>query len=131
MHSIFSFRVCIANSRFSGFRYRFIPSLRFGTGFASPYNPCHGLKLKNSKLKQLHYHLAVRLGQGLFLKLLEIIHNHKSDEMYKCFQYNEAMFIFSNDILKCLKKVTALYFFSTLLRLYNFVYFTSLSFSYS
>ncbi|MDD6970481.1 MAG: hypothetical protein SPH83_07590, partial [Treponema sp.] len=35
---------------FSGFRYRFIPSLRFGTGYASPYNPCHGLKLKNSKL---------------------------------------------------------------------------------
>ena len=29
---------------FSGLRYRFIPSLRFGTGFASPYNPCHGLK---------------------------------------------------------------------------------------
>ncbi|MDD7612470.1 MAG: hypothetical protein PUJ82_16305 [Spirochaetales bacterium] len=28
---------------FSGLRYRFIPSLRFGTGFASPYNPCHGL----------------------------------------------------------------------------------------
>ena len=28
---------------FSGFRYRFIPSLRFGTGFASPYNPFHGL----------------------------------------------------------------------------------------
>ncbi|MCI5520594.1 MAG: MATE family efflux transporter, partial [Treponema sp.] len=25
---------------FSGFRYRFIPSLRFGTGYASPYNPC-------------------------------------------------------------------------------------------
>ena len=35
---------------FSGFRYRFIPSLRFGTGFASPYNPCHCLKLKKSKL---------------------------------------------------------------------------------
>ncbi|MCI6186169.1 MAG: hypothetical protein MR739_03215 [Spirochaetia bacterium] len=34
MHSIFSSRVCIANSRFSGLRYRFIPSLRFGT--ASP-----------------------------------------------------------------------------------------------
>ncbi|MDD7609886.1 MAG: hypothetical protein PUJ82_03040 [Spirochaetales bacterium] len=31
-------------------RYRFIPSLRFGTGYASPYNPCHGLKSKNSKL---------------------------------------------------------------------------------
>ena len=31
---------------FSGLRYRFIPSLRFGTGFASPYNPCHGLKVK-------------------------------------------------------------------------------------
>ncbi|MDD7610625.1 MAG: hypothetical protein PUJ82_06895 [Spirochaetales bacterium] len=31
---------------FSGFRRQsaFIPSLRFGTGFASPYNPCHGLK---------------------------------------------------------------------------------------
>ena len=28
----------------------FIPSLRFGTGYASPYNPCHCLKLKNSKL---------------------------------------------------------------------------------
>ena len=24
--------------------------LRFGTGYASPYNPCHCLKLKNSKL---------------------------------------------------------------------------------
>ena len=40
-------------SGFSGLRYRFIPSLRFGTGFASPYNPCHGLKLKNSKLNHL------------------------------------------------------------------------------
>ena len=37
-------------SGFSGFRCRFIPSLRFGTGYASPYNPCHCLKLKNSKL---------------------------------------------------------------------------------
>ncbi len=35
---------------FSGFRCRFIPSLRFGTGYASPYNPCHCLKLKYSKL---------------------------------------------------------------------------------
>ena len=35
-------------SGFSGFRCRFIPSLRFGTGYASPYNPCHCLKLKNS-----------------------------------------------------------------------------------
>ncbi|MCI6185847.1 MAG: hypothetical protein MR739_01565 [Spirochaetia bacterium] len=41
----FSSRVCNANSRFLGFRRQsaFIPSLRFGTGFASPYNPCHGL----------------------------------------------------------------------------------------
>ena len=31
-------------------RATFIPSLRFGTGCASPYNPCHCLKLKNSKL---------------------------------------------------------------------------------
>ena len=38
---------------FSGFRYRFIPSLRYGTGYASPYNPCHCLKLKNSKLNLL------------------------------------------------------------------------------
>ena len=37
-------------SGFSGFRCRFIRSLRFGTGYASPYNPCHCLKLKNSKL---------------------------------------------------------------------------------
>ncbi|MCI6186056.1 MAG: hypothetical protein MR739_02625 [Spirochaetia bacterium] len=29
-------------------RATFIPSLRFGTGYASPYNPCHCLKLKNS-----------------------------------------------------------------------------------
>ena len=35
---------------FSGFRCRVIPSLRFGTGYARPYNPCHSLKLKNSKL---------------------------------------------------------------------------------
>ncbi|MCI6187624.1 MAG: hypothetical protein MR739_10730 [Spirochaetia bacterium] len=38
---------------FSGFRYRFIPSLRFGTGYASPYNPCHGLKIKHPKLNLL------------------------------------------------------------------------------
>ena len=33
---------------FSGFQRQcaFIPALRFGTGYASPYNPCHGLKLK-------------------------------------------------------------------------------------
>ena len=31
-------------------RATFIPSLRFGTGYANPYNPCHCLKLKNSKL---------------------------------------------------------------------------------
>ena len=31
-------------------RATFIPSLRFGTGYASTYNPCHCLKLKNSKL---------------------------------------------------------------------------------
>ncbi|MDD7610222.1 MAG: hypothetical protein PUJ82_04855, partial [Spirochaetales bacterium] len=34
-------------------RATFIPSLRFGTGYASPYNPCHCLKLKNSKLNLL------------------------------------------------------------------------------
>ncbi|MDD7610665.1 MAG: hypothetical protein PUJ82_07100 [Spirochaetales bacterium] len=34
-------------------RATFIPSLRFGTGYASPYNPCHFLKLKNSKLNLL------------------------------------------------------------------------------
>ncbi|MDD7612421.1 MAG: hypothetical protein PUJ82_16045, partial [Spirochaetales bacterium] len=39
---------------FSGFRYRFIPSLRFGTGYASPYNPCHCLKLRNSKLNLIY-----------------------------------------------------------------------------
>ena len=42
-------------SGFSGLRYRFIPSLRFGTDFASPYNPCHCLKLKNSKLNLILY----------------------------------------------------------------------------
>ena len=52
MHSIFSSRVCIANSRFSGLRYRYIPSLRFGTGFASPYNPCHSLNSKANLQKQ-------------------------------------------------------------------------------
>ena len=34
-------------------RATFIPSLRFGTGCASPYNPCHCLKLKNSKFNLL------------------------------------------------------------------------------
>ena len=38
---------------FSGFRYRFIPLLRFGTGYASPYNPCHGLKIKHPQLNLL------------------------------------------------------------------------------
>ena len=39
------------NPRFAGVCYSDIPSLRFGTGFACPYNPCHGLLLKYSKLK--------------------------------------------------------------------------------
>ncbi|MCI6188257.1 MAG: hypothetical protein MR739_13990, partial [Spirochaetia bacterium] len=34
-------------------RATFIPSLRFGTGYASPYNPCHCLKLKNLKVNLL------------------------------------------------------------------------------
>ncbi|MCI6185804.1 MAG: hypothetical protein MR739_01345 [Spirochaetia bacterium] len=40
---------------FSGFRYRCIPSLRFGTGFASPYNPCHGLKSKTRNINFYSY----------------------------------------------------------------------------
>ena len=40
-------------SGFSGFRYRFIPSLRFGTGYARPYNPCYGLKTKHPQLNLL------------------------------------------------------------------------------
>ncbi|MCI6186252.1 MAG: hypothetical protein MR739_03635 [Spirochaetia bacterium] len=46
----FSNQIIQSNQKtgFSGFRRQsaFIPSLRFGTGFASPYNPCHGLKSK-------------------------------------------------------------------------------------
>ena len=34
-------------------RATFIPSLRFGIGYASPYNPCHSLKLKNSNLNHI------------------------------------------------------------------------------
>ncbi|MDD7612404.1 MAG: hypothetical protein PUJ82_15960, partial [Spirochaetales bacterium] len=48
---------------FSGFRYRFIPSLRFGTGYASPYNPCHSLKLKNSKL---NLKKSIYVGKNVF-----------------------------------------------------------------
>ncbi|MCI6186497.1 MAG: hypothetical protein MR739_04885, partial [Spirochaetia bacterium] len=40
-------------------RATFIPSLRFGTGYASPYNPCHCLKLKNSKLNLLSDELSL------------------------------------------------------------------------
>ncbi|MCI6186024.1 MAG: hypothetical protein MR739_02460 [Spirochaetia bacterium] len=68
MHSIFSSRVCIANSRFSGFRRQSasIPSLRFGTGFASPYNPCHGLKLQNLlPAKKIHYLTVLSASAGL------------------------------------------------------------------
>ncbi|MCI6186587.1 MAG: hypothetical protein MR739_05360 [Spirochaetia bacterium] len=39
---------------FSGLRYRFIPSLRFGTGYASPYNPCHCLKLKKLEIEPIN-----------------------------------------------------------------------------
>ena len=52
---------------FSGFRYRFIPSLRFGTGYASPYNPCHCLKLKNSRLKIDGEILAIYFKRSLIL----------------------------------------------------------------
>ena len=51
---------------FSGFRYRFIPSLRFGTGYASPYNPCHGLKLKNSKLNLLNFEYKIKYTKNEF-----------------------------------------------------------------
>ena len=45
---------------FSGFRYRFIPSLPIETGYASHYNPCHCLKLKNSKLNlQIKFYLHI------------------------------------------------------------------------
>ena len=39
---------------FSGFRCRFIPSLRFGTGYASPYNPCH-CKIKKLEIEPNNY----------------------------------------------------------------------------
>ena len=42
----FGWLFALQKTGFSGLRYRFIPSLRFGTGYASPYNPCHCLKLK-------------------------------------------------------------------------------------
>ncbi|MDD7610276.1 MAG: hypothetical protein PUJ82_05125 [Spirochaetales bacterium] len=32
-------------------RATFIPSLRFGTGYTSPYNPCHCLKLKKLEIE--------------------------------------------------------------------------------
>ena len=67
-------------SGFSGLRYRFIPSLRFGTGFASPYNPCHGLKLKNSKLNQLFYFEIKKL---LFLSFLSKVKPVFSDNKIK------------------------------------------------
>ncbi|MDD7609898.1 MAG: hypothetical protein PUJ82_03100 [Spirochaetales bacterium] len=47
--NFFFFRVafCFAKIRLFRVTYAlhatFIPSLRFGTGFASPYNPCHVL----------------------------------------------------------------------------------------
>ena len=50
---------------FSGFRYRFIPSLRFGTGYASPYNPCHCLKLKNSKLNLIESYCVIFLVSAM------------------------------------------------------------------
>ncbi|MCI6186868.1 MAG: hypothetical protein MR739_06800 [Spirochaetia bacterium] len=58
-------------------RSTFIPSLRFGTGYASPYNPCHCLKLKNSKLNLLiilhicHVKIFVKTNEELS------IHSHK------------------------------------------------------
>ena len=68
---------CIAFSRpefalqtraFSGFRRQSasIPSLRFGTGFASPYNPCHVLKLQNLlPAKKIHYLTVLSASAGL------------------------------------------------------------------
>ncbi|MDD7609950.1 MAG: hypothetical protein PUJ82_03375, partial [Spirochaetales bacterium] len=62
---------------FSGFRYRFIPSLRFGTGYASPYNPCHCLKLKNSKLN-----LIINLAH-----LLSIVYYFQLNQLCRYFPY--------------------------------------------
>ncbi|MDD7610277.1 MAG: hypothetical protein PUJ82_05130 [Spirochaetales bacterium] len=44
-------QVVMSLKRKLGFCYSDIPSLRFGTDFASPYNLLHGLLLKYSKLK--------------------------------------------------------------------------------
>ncbi|MDD7610804.1 MAG: hypothetical protein PUJ82_07805, partial [Spirochaetales bacterium] len=49
-------------------RATFIPSLRFGTGYASPYNPCHCLKLKNSKLNLLIFKLYFIFKLHLYKK---------------------------------------------------------------
>ncbi|MCI6186319.1 MAG: hypothetical protein MR739_03980 [Spirochaetia bacterium] len=62
-------------------RATFIPSLRFGTGYASPYNPCHCLKLKNSKLNlnnkfatQTLSKIKPRHFSGFILHFLLIVH---------------------------------------------------------
>ena len=82
MHSIFSSRVRIANSRFSGLRYRFIPSLRFGTDYASPYNPCHCLKLKNSKLN-LHVFCIIQVSTSTFY--LHLLQQNRKKNCYSGF----------------------------------------------
>ena len=50
-------------SGFSGLRTHFVvPSfLRFGTGYASPYNPCHGLYIKYSKLNLIAKHKDIHI----------------------------------------------------------------------
>ncbi|MDD7611605.1 MAG: hypothetical protein PUJ82_11870 [Spirochaetales bacterium] len=55
---------------YPGFRYRFIPTLRFGTGFASPYYPCHGLKKGQTLFMKKRKVLFFKQGQTLFLLVL-------------------------------------------------------------
>ena len=73
----FGWLFALQKTGFSGLRYRFIPSLRFGTGYASPYNPCHCLKLKNSKLNLLI--ILLICYEKIFVKSNEelSIHSHK------------------------------------------------------
>ena len=71
-------------------RATFIPSLRFGTGCASPYNPCHCLKLKNSKLNHLLFSGIHYKKMPGFISQASVFHN--SSEATQLCEYVSVVF---------------------------------------
>ena len=98
-------------SGFSGFRCRFIPSLRFGTGYASPYNPCHCLKLKNS------YFGLIKVKKRPSWQKVTISCSWEKQKFFPWLNYTPLIYVFSLNLILLL--ITQKIFYCALKKFYE------------